>query len=292
MVLALFSQEINESVNDVVQSFFISKFSKESKFYVEKKLHDQLAFDRDLELIPFNKSKDLDSSIDLLVSIGGDGTFLRTIEYVRDLNIPVMGINTGNLGFLATIKKENLDQAVEKIYNKKFKVENRSVIKVNSEEIGLPKNLFPYALNEISVVRKDTTSMINIKTSLDGNHLNSYWADGLIISTPTGSTGYSLSCGGPVISPSSGSLVITPISPHNLNARPLVISDETKIELSVSGREEKHLLSIDSNIFTVQNQTKITIEKPNFDFKIAHFSNNNFYKTLKEKLLWGKDKRN
>ena len=292
MILALFSQEINESVNDVVQSFFSSKFSKESKFYVEKKLHDQLAFDGDLELIPFNKSKDLDSSIDLLVSIGGDGTFLRTIEYVRDLNIPVMGINTGNLGFLATIKKENLDQAVEKIYNKKFKVENRSVIKVNSEEIGLPKNLFPYALNEISVVRKDTTSMINIKTSLDGNHLNSYWADGLIISTPTGSTGYSLSCGGPVISPSSGSLVLTPISPHNLNARPLVISDETKIELSVSGREENHLLSIDSNIFTVQNQTKINIGKPSFDFKIAHFSNNNFYKTLKEKLLWGKDKRN
>ena len=292
MILALFSQEINESVNDVVQSFFSSKFSKESKFYVEKKLYDQLAFDGDLELIPFNKSKDLDSSIDLLVSIGGDGTFLRTIEYVRDLNIPVMGINTGNLGFLATIKKENLDQAVEKIYNKKFKVENRSVIKVNSEEIGLPKNLFPYALNEISVVRKDTTSMINIKTSLDGNHLNSYWADGLIISTPTGSTGYSLSCGGPVISPSSSSLVLTPISPHNLNARPLVISDETMIELSVSGREENHLLSIDSNIFTVQNQTKITIEKPSFDFKIAHFSNNNFYKTLKEKLLWGKDKRN
>jgi len=292
MVLALFSQEISESVNDVVQSFFSSKFSKESKFYVEKKLHDQLAFDGDLELISFNKSKDLDSSIDLLVSIGGDGTFLRTIEYVRDLNIPVMGINTGNLGFLATIKKENLDQAVEKIYNKKFKIENRSVIKVNSDEIGLPKNLFPYALNEISVVRKDTTSMINIRTSLDGNHLNSYWADGLIISTPTGSTGYSLSCGGPVISPSSGSLVLTPISPHNLNARPLVISDETKIELSVSGREEKHLLSIDSKIFTVQNQTKITIEKPNFDFKIAHFSNNNFYKTLKEKLLWGKDKRN
>ena len=292
MVLALFSQEISESVNDVVQSFLSSKFSKESKFYVEKKLHDKLAFDGDLELISFNKSKDLDSSIDLLVSIGGDGTFLRTIEYVRDLNIPVMGINTGNLGFLATIKKENLDQAVEKIYNKKFKVENRSVIKVNSEEIGLPKSLFPYALNEISVVRKDTTSMINIKTSLDGNHLNSYWADGLIISTPTGSTGYSLSCGGPVISPSSGSLVLTPISPHNLNARPLVISDDTKIELSVSGREENHLLSIDSKIFTVQNQTNITIEKPNFDFKIAHFSNNNFYKTLKEKLLWGKDKRN
>ena len=292
MILALFSQEINEYVNGVVQSFLSSKFSKQSKFYIEKNIYDKIKHTSDLDLIPFNKSKDLNSSIDVMVSIGGDGTFLRTIDYVRDLDIPVMGINTGNLGFLATIKKENLDHAVEKIFNMKFEIENRSVIKVNSEEIDLPKSFFPYALNEISVVRKDTTSMINIKTSLDGNHLNTYWADGLIVSTPTGSTGYSLSCGGPVISPTSGSLVLTPISPHNLNVRPLVISDQTRIDLSVSGREENHLLSIDSNIFTIKNQTKISIEKPSFNFKIAHFSNNNFYKTLKEKLLWGKDKRN
>ena len=292
MVIALFSQEINESVSEVIQSFLTSKFSKDSKFFIEKKLLSEIKHNNKLDIIPFNKSKDLYSKIDLMVSIGGDGTFLRTIEYVRDLAIPVMGINTGNLGFLATIKKENLDQAIDKIYNRKFKIENRSLIKVNSDEIGLPKSFFPYALNEVSVVRKDTTSMINIKTSLDGSNLNTYWADGLIVSTPTGSTGYSLSCGGPVISPSSGSLVLTPISPHNLNARPLVISDQTKIELSVSGREENHLLSIDSKIFTVKNNTKISIEKPSFDFKIAHFPNNNFYKTLKEKLLWGKDKRN
>jgi len=292
MVIALFSQEINESVSEVIQSFLTSKFSKDSKFFIEKKLLSEIKHNNKLDIIPFNKSKDLYSEIDLMVSIGGDGTFLRTIEYVRDLAIPVMGINTGNLGFLATIKKENLDQAIDKIYNRKFKIENRSLIKVNSDEIGLPKSFFPYALNEVSVVRKDTTSMINIKTSLDGSNLNTYWADGLIVSTPTGSTGYSLSCGGPVISPSSGSLVLTPISPHNLNARPLVISDQTKIELSVSGREENHLLSIDSKIFTVKNNTKISIEKPSFDFKIAHFPNNNFYKTLKEKLLWGKDKRN
>ena len=292
MVIALFSQEINESVSEVIQSFLTSKFSKDSKFFIEKKLLSEIKYENKLDIIPFNKSKDLYSEIDLMVSIGGDGTFLRTIEYVRDLAIPVMGINTGNLGFLATIKKENLDQAIDKIYNRKFKIENRSLIKVNSDEIGLPKSFFPYALNEVSVVRKDTTSMINIKTSLDGSNLNTYWADGLIVSTPTGSTGYSLSCGGPVISPSSGSLVLTPISPHNLNARPLVISDQTKIELSVSGREENHLLSIDSKIFTVKNNTKISIEKPSFDFKIAHFPNNNFYKTLKEKLLWGKDKRN
>lgn len=292
MVIALFSQEINESVSEVIQSFLTSKFSKDSRFLIEKKLLSEIKYNNKSDIIPFSKSKDLYSEIDLMVSIGGDGTFLRTIEYIRDLAIPVMGINTGNLGFLATIKKENIDQAIDKIYNRKFKIENRSLIKVNSDEIGLPKSFFPYALNEVSVVRKDTTSMINIKTSLDGSNLNTYWADGLIVSTPTGSTGYSLSCGGPVISPSSGSLVLTPISPHNLNARPLVISDQTKIELSVSGREENHLLSIDSKIFTVKNNTKISIEKPSFDFKIAHFPNNNFYRTLKEKLLWGKDKRN
>ncbi len=151
---------------------------------------------------------------------------------------------------------------------------------------------FPYALNEISVVRKDTTSMVNINTSLNGIYLNSYWSDGLIVSTPTGSTGYSLSCGGPVISPSSQSLVLTPISPHNLNARPLVISDSTKISISVSGREEYHLLSIDSKVYTVKNETKILVEKSDFNIKVANLNNYNFYKTLKEKLLWGKDKRN
>ena len=292
MVIALFSQEINESVNNVIRSFFSSKYSKNSKFFIEEKMIEKIKLDKSLQIIPFKKSTDLDPAVDIMVSIGGDGTFLRTIEFVRDLNIPVMGINTGNLGFLATIKKENINQSIDRIFTRNFKIENRSIIKVNSEEIALPKSVFPYALNEISVVRKDTTSMINIKTSLDGNHLNSYWADGLIVSTPTGSTGYSLSCGGPVISPTSSSFVLTPISPHNLNARPLVISDETKIELSVSGREEKHLLSIDSNIFTLRNNTKIRIEKSDFEFKIAHFSNHNFYETLKEKLLWGKDKRN
>ena len=227
-----------------------------------------------------------------MLSIGGDGTFLRSIEFVRNLHIPVLGINTGNLGFLATSKKENINDLIDKIFEKEYNIENRTLIKVNSDEIGINDSIFPYALNEVSVVRKDTTSMINIKTSLDGNHLNTYWADGLIVSTPTGSTGYSLSCGGPVISPTSASFVLTPISPHNLNVRPLVISDKTKIELSVSGREKNHLLSIDSKIFTIENDTKIKIEKADFNFNIAHFSDNSFYESLKEKLLWGKDKRN
>ena len=220
---------------------------------------DVIENSENLNLVPFETSNDLDSSIDIMVSIGGDGTFLRCIEFIRELDIPVMGINTGNLGFLATSKKEDINDSISKIFHKDFNVENRTLIKVNSNEIGINDSVFPYALNEVSVVRKDTTSMINIKTSLDGNHLNTYWADGLIVSTPTGSTGYSLSCGGPVISPTSGSFVLTPISPHNLNVRPLVISETTKIELSVSGREKNHLLSIDSKIFTIKNETKIKI---------------------------------
>ena len=292
MVVALFSQEINESTKNVINSFFSSRHAEQCKFFIEKNIFDGLEKTDNLNLVSFESSKDIDSSIDIMLSIGGDGTFLRCIEFVRNLDIPVMGINTGNLGFLATSKKENINDSINKIYNKDYNVENRTLIKVNSDEIGINESIFPYALNEVSVVRKDTTSMINIKTSLDGNHLNTYWADGLIVSTPTGSTGYSLSCGGPVISPTSGSFALTPISPHNLNVRPLVISETTKIELSVSGREKNHLLSIDSKIFTIENNTIIKIEKAEFNFKIAHFSNNSFYESLKEKLLWGKDKRN
>ena len=264
MVIALFSQEINESVNYVVNSFLSSKFSKDSKFYIEKKLYNELKSRPDFNITPFNKSKDLNSSVDIMVSIGGDGTFLRTIEYVRDLDIPVMGINTGNLGFLATIKKENLDNAVEKIFNKKFKIENRSVIKVNSAEIALPKSFFPFALNEISVVRKDTTSMINIKTSLDGNHLNTYWADGLIVSTPTGSTGYSLSCGGPIISPGTNNIIITPIAPHNLNVRPIIINDNSVIKLKVEDRDQLALVALDSCSRAFDSSEELTIKKANF----------------------------
>ena len=292
MVIALFSREINDSTKNVINSFFSSRHAEQCKFFIEKNIFDGLEKTDNLNLVPFESSKDIDSSIDIMLSIGGDGTFLRSIEFVRNLDIPVMGINTGNLGFLATSKKEDINDSISKIFHKDFNVENRTLIKVNSNEIGINDSVFPYALNEVSVVRKDTTSMINIKTSLDGNHLNTYWADGLIVSTPTGSTGYSLSCGGPVISPTSGSFVLTPISPHNLNVRPLVISDSTNIELSVSGREKNHLLSIDSKIFTIENDTIIKIEKAEFNFKIAHFSNNSFYESVKEKLLWGKDKSN
>jgi NAD+ kinase len=290
MKIAIFSHEINQDVKNVLKSIFIHKDAQKCNFFVHNNLSQCKINANNFSF--FKNYDDLDKSFDLFISIGGDGTFLRSIEFVRNLNLPIIGVNTGRLGFLASTKKEKLEKSLTKIFKKKFNIEKRSILKVSSENNCIPVNSFPYALNEISVVRKDTTSMINVKTSLDGTYVNSYWSDGLIVSTPTGSTGYSLSCGGPVISPSSNSFVLTPISPHNLNARPLVISDSTKIEISVSGREEFHLLSIDAKIFTIKNETKIFVEKSNFDIQVASINNYNFYKTLKDKLLWGKDKRN
>lgn len=290
MKIAIFSQDINQDVDNVLQSILSHEEASNCNFFIHDNLRHCKINANNFSL--FENHENLNESFDLFISIGGDGTFLRSIEFVRNLNLPIIGINTGRLGFLATTKKENLEKSLTKILKKKFSVEKRSLLKVFTENNCIPMDSFPYALNEISVVRKDTTSMINVKTSLDGTYVNSYWSDGLIVSTPTGSTGYSLSCGGPVISPTSNSLVLTPISPHNLNARPLVISDSTKIEISVSGREDFHLLSIDAKIFTINNETKIYVEKSDFDIQVANINNYNFYKTLKDKLLWGKDKRN
>lgn len=239
----------------------------------------------------FISHKDLDRTYDLMITIGGDGTLLRSITYVRDLGIPIMGINTGRLGFLATLKQEMLHSELNKILFGEYDIKERSLLEVS---VNNKTNFsdFNYALNEVSVGRKNTTSMIEIKTVLDGEYLNTYWADGLIISTPTGSTGYSLSCGGPIMSPSSQTFSITPIAPHNLNARPLIISDETIIELSVKGREESHLLSLDSKIISLENNTVIKIKKASFKIKLASLQNISFYKTLRNKLLWGEDKRN
>ena len=265
------------------------------------KKHDiELVVEKEFSSIITNKNssnkifishKDLDRTYDLMITIGGDGTLLRSITYVRDLGIPIMGINTGRLGFLATLKQEMLHSELNKILFGEYNIKERSLLEVS---VNNKTNFsdFNYALNEVSVGRKNTTSMIEIKTVLDGEYLNTYWADGLIISTPTGSTGYSLSCGGPIMSPSSQTFSITPIAPHNLNARPLIISDETIIELSVKGREESHLLSLDSKIISLENNTVIKIKKASFKIKLASLKNNSFYKTLRNKLLWGEDKRN
>lgn len=240
----------------------------------------------------FETFKELDSSYDLFFSIGGDGTILKSITYVRDLGIPIVGINTGRLGFLATIQKKNITESINQILENEYSISERSLLTIAAEPLNDEIAPLNFALNEVAVNRKNTTSMIKVETMVNNKFLTSYWSDGLIVATPTGSTGYSLSCGGPVIDPSTNSMVITPIAPHNLNARPIVIPDNCKVTLKVSGREDAYLVSMDSRIATVKNETTLIIEKAPFTIKLVQLSNDSFIKTLRKKLLWGEDKRN
>ena len=233
----------------------------------------------------FNRIKKLTKEYDYVVSIGGDGTILRSADEIGKLSIPIIGLNKGRLGFLANSPIEVFDSLIDKIQASKFKISERSIIQVEFE--GNIKN----ALNEISISRKNTTSLITIDTKLDNQYLNTYLADGLIISTPTGSTGYSLSCGGPIIMPDSKNFVLPPIAPHNLNARPLVISDEKKIEISINGRESEYFVSADSKIFSVSIDSKLNISKAPHVLKMIEFEDDSYINTLREKLMWGKDRR-
>jgi len=293
MKIAIYGQSVDKiSKNIFLEILNISK-NQNLVLFVEEKYNSVLLkkLKTNHNHKVFSSYNDLDKSIDMMITIGGDGTLLRSITYIRDLGIPIIGINTGRLGFLATLNQELLNIELKKILKGEFDVKERSLLEVSVDNNDNFSD-FNFALNEVSVGRKNTTSMIEIKTMLDGEYLNTYWADGLIVSTPTGSTGYSLSCGGPIMTPSSQTFSITPIAPHNLNARPLVISDEIKIELSVEGREKSHLLSLDSQIISLENNVKIKIKKANYKIKLASINNNSFYKTLRNKLLWGEDRRN
>ncbi len=234
----------------------------------------------------------LDDSYDFFLSIGGDGTLLKSVSFVRDLGIPIIGINTGRLGFLATIQKEKITESLQQILQRNFFISERSLLIITTKPDHREIAPLNFALNEIAVNRKNTTSMIKVETMVNKEHLTSYWSDGLIVSTPTGSTGYSLSCGGPIIAPTTNSIVLTPIAPHNLNARPLVVPDSSTITLKVSGREKSYLVSLDSRIETLKNNTIITINKAPFCIKLVQLKEDSFIKTLRKKLLWGKDKRN
>ncbi len=241
----------------------------------------------------FQSHQDLNQSFNFFISIGGDGTILRAINYIRNSGIPIIGINAGRLGFLATVQKETILKTFEKINQKKYTISERNLLTLQSNTtINSLDNEFNFALNEITISRKNTTSMITVKTYLDAEYLTSYWADGLIVSTATGSTGYSLSCGGPIIAPHANSFVLTPIAPHNLNMRPLVIPETTDIKLSVNGREENHLVSLDGRIITVKNGTELNIKKAAFKIKMLIPNGNSFIKTLRNKMLWGEDIRN
>lgn len=235
---------------------------------------------------------ELDSSFDLFFSIGGDGTILKAVTFVGDLGIPIVGINTGRLGFLATIQKEEMTESLNQILEGEYSISERSLLTVETFPKSSEIQPLNFALNEVAVNRRNTTSMIKVETLVNDKYLTSYWSDGLIVATPTGSTGYSLSCGGPVIAPDANNIVLTPIAPHNLNARPLVIPDSSTISLKVSGRENTFLVSMDSRIATLANETEIIIKKAPFTIKLLQLHDDSFIKTLRKKLLWGEDKRN
>jgi len=240
----------------------------------------------------FSHFTDLNNSFDAMFTLGGDGTILRAVTYIRDLNIPILGINTGRLGFLATINKKTITESINLILNGEFSIQKRTLLSVKTSPKTTAFEELNFALNEVTIARKNTTSMIGVKTSLNNEYLTNYWADGLIIATPTGSTGYSLSCNGPVISPDSKNFIITPIAPHNLNARPMVISDKTSIQLTVDSREKDFLISLDSRITTVPKNTEVFIEKAAFTIQSIIPKNQSFLQTLRTKLLWGEDTRN
>ena len=238
----------------------------------------------------FNSHKEINGKIDCLFSIGGDGTLLDTIKLIRNTFIPVLGINTGRLGFLANISKEEIKSAVEDVIARKYSLENRSLLCLQSD-VKLFGEL-NYALNELTIHKKDSSSMITIHTYIDNEYLNSYWADGLIVATPTGSTAYSLSCGGPILAPNSENFVITPIAPHNLNVRPIVVPDNVKIRLKVEGRGREYLVTLDSRSTTIDSAFELTVKKSSFEMSLIQLEGQNFFSTIRNKMLWGLDRRN
>ena len=229
-------------------------------------------------------------SLDFFLSLGGDGTLLESVTYVGRTEVPIMGINTGRLGFLATNSREDMEDAVDALMNGEYKIDSRSVLKLTSTP-KLFGNL-NFALNDFTITKKDTSSMITVHAHVDGQLLNSYWADGLIVATPTGSTGYSLSCGGPLVNPQSECFVLTAVSPHNLGTRPIVIADDSEITLTIEGRSKKYLVSLDSRFETVDESVKLKISKEKFKVKLVQLDNQNYFNTLRQKLNWGLDIRN
>ena len=293
MKIAIYIRQYTAENESILQQLF-SLFTPDDQVYIEQEILSELQLRSDT----FNSAKsfasfeDLNPSYDVMLTIGGDGTLLKGITYVRSLQIPILGINAGRLGFLATAHKDDLPNVLEQLRKGDYQVVERSVIEAVFADTGEPVDTVNFALNEITVTRKNTASMITIDTELNGDYLCSYWADGLIIATPTGSTGYSLSCAGPVILPTAKNFVLTPIAPHNLSARPVIIPEDAEVKLSISGREKKFLMSLDSNIKSIPNKQSIIVRKAPFVVKMIRLEGDSFIKTLRTKLLWGEDKRN
>lgn len=293
MKLAIYGRVYKKEYQQQLQTLFDYLHEKEIEFYVEETFLIQC---KQAEL-RINQKDTFDSytalksfKVDYMVSIGGDGTMLDSLTYILDLEIPVLGVNSGRLGFLAGVNMHDVADAISDLEKGHFSIESRSVLQLESN-----KDLFngiKYALNDFVIHKKDSSSMIIIHSYINGEFLNSYWSDGLIISTPTGSTGYSLSCGGPILYPSSSSFTITPIAPHNLNVRPIIVSDENVLSFEIEGRATSYLVSLDSRSETISQNVQLAIKKAAFKFNLIRYNDENYLNTLRKKLMWGVDNRN
>ncbi|WP_070137961.1 NAD kinase [Crocinitomix algicola] len=292
MKVGIYGRAFNDSFIPNIQELFntLELFAWEITIYqpFRSYLAPRLSLANDYPV--FNKYEDIVEDVDVLISIGGDGTFLETINIVRSSGIPILGVNTGRLGFLASTYKEDIVDVLYSIKEGKFRLQTRSLINLITEEGLFGKDNF--ALNELTVHKKDSSSMITIHTYIGDLYLNSYWADGLIIATPTGSTAYSLSCGGPIIVPGAKDYVITPIAPHNLNVRPIIVPDDRTIRLKIEGRGREYLCSLDSRSVTIDSAIELTIKKANFQLNVIQTENQNFLNTIRNKMMWGLDRRN
>jgi NAD+ kinase len=291
--IALYAKAVNEQHRSDILRLFNLLNNDEYEVYIGASFYELI---KDWEeSLPsyqvFRSSDDLAKyRIHLFVSIGGDGTFLDGVKYIFGLDIPIVGLNTGRLGFLSRISSEDLDEAFSKIDNGDFGIEKRSVIQLESSN-----NLFgshAFALNEMTIHKNDTSSMIIIHSYMNGEFLNSYWADGLIVSTPTGSTAYSMSCGGPIVFPGSNNFIIAPVAPHNLNVRPIVIPDSSKLTFSVEGRSDNFLVSLDSRTEVISSDIELTVSRHSHVIPLILLANNSYLSTLRTKLNWGLDRRN
>ena len=291
MKIALFGNEFSPNYIKYIKHLIQKLENENIEILVQQQFYDflqeNISFSENIQTFDRISAQD---RIDFLFSIGGDGTLLRAVTYVRESNIPILGINTGRLGFISSISTDQIDDAVDHVLNGDYKIRSRTLLEIETEN-----NLFGttnFALNEVAIVKKDTSSMIRIDAFLDDEFLNSYWADGLLISTPTGSTGYSLSCGGPIILPGTKNIIIAPIAPHNLNVRPIIINEKSKIRLKVEDRDQLALVSLDSRSRAFDSSLELIIKKADFKINLIEPKDNSFITTIRTKLMWGSDKRN
>jgi|TARA_B110000003_G_scaffold116871_1_gene119416 NAD+ kinase len=291
MTIAIFGSPYPEHFTKYIQHLVKKLESEHIKIIIEEEFY--VFLQNNIRLTSkketFNSYESLKENADFLFSIGGDGTLLKAVTFVRESNIPIMGINTGRLGFISSISAGQIDDAINDILKANFKINERALLELTTEN-----NLFKdknFALNEVAISKKDTSSMIRIDAFVDEEFLNTYWADGLVISTPTGSTGYSLSCGGPIIMPGTNNIIVTPNAPHNLNVRPIVLNDKSVLKLKVDDRDQLALVSLDSRSRAFDSDTELLIKKADFKIKLIQPQDNSFTSTIRNKLMWGLDKR-